>query len=288
MFKHIIITKFNVRDYDENDYQHSRIGKAVLDDEWMDNRMGLFETYYLNSLQHQTCKNFYCWVFFDEKTKDKYKQQIKQLQNKYTFFEPIYIQYGKDFITRINQQLANVIDKETQFIITSRIDNDDGYHARAIEFIQANFVPQDRYAINLTKGYRLVHGAKPLLLKNSFVNGPFLSLVEKYTPGVDITTIYCQMHQEFFSKYKLKQIKSEYLWLQNIHDYNVANDLCGLPTLNKQVLKEFGVDQSTIQLSIFAALVQWLKYRINIRNYVPFELKYSLIKWKNKILGIEQ
>jgi hypothetical protein len=282
MFKHIIITRFNVKNYDSSDYQQTRDGNTVLSDEWMQDRIELFEKYFLSSLAIQTCKDFYCWVFFDENTKDSFKRQIKQLQNKYSCFEAIYVKYAADVNPKVNQKLASIVEENTKYIITSRLDNDDGYHCRAVEYIQQAFVPRHEYAINLTKGYRYVHGNKQILLKNSFINGPFLSFVEKYSRNSQITTIYNYEHNLVFSKYPTKQIKNGYLWLQNIHGYNLVNDTQGIPTLDKRVLKDFGVDAKNVKLSYKLSFKQLLKYSCDIRNYVPFYFRFWLARIRDR------
>jgi hypothetical protein len=280
MFKHIILTRFNLRSPECSDYQNSGVT-----DEWMNHRMDLFERYYLSSLGAQTCKDFYVFVFFDGATKTKYKDKITELQKNNSFFKPIYLGPKSDFLDVINMEIKKIVDSDTQYIITSRIDNDDAYHFRAIEYIQANFLPEDRYAINLTKGYRLVHGENKVLLKNSFTNGPFLSLIEKYDPGSKITTVHCHVHHEFFLKYKIKQIKKEYLWLQNIHGFNVSNDVCGFPLFSVDKLGRFGIKNNNIRLSFIKSFLQAFYYIFDIKNYVPLKLKYKIIEFKSRFVS---
>ncbi len=288
MFKHIIISRFNVRSNDlKIDEQQTRSGGALLTPEWMEHRIDLFEKYFLSSLQQQTCRNFLCWVFFNEDTAPQYKAVITELQKKYPCFEPVYIKDGSFFFTVINQKISALAGPDTKYIITSRLDNDDAYHSEAVEYIQKWFVPEDQLGLNLTKGYRLVQGEKQLLLKNTFENGPFLSFIEEYKPGQPLQTIYCFAHNKFLLQYKVKQIRAKYLWLQNIHDFNVSNDISGLPTLDKTILKEFGLEPSGFQLSLNGSVQQAVKYILDIRNYLPFKLKYAFTVIKNKILQKE-
>ena len=76
MFNHYLITRFNLRaDY----WDVTKNNEQLLTDEWMDNRMWLFENFCFPSVVGQTNQNFEWLLYFDTNTKDVYKNRIINL-----------------------------------------------------------------------------------------------------------------------------------------------------------------------------------------------------------------
>ena len=128
---------------------------------------------------------------------------------------------------------------DTEFVITSRMDNDDQYCEGAIKSIQDAFQPQV-YLIDIdykqwdsidddyyTSGNRLKH--EKFRIEPT---GPFLSLVE---PSSDIKTCYCRPHSKLRNGYPgaKKSIASKKIMsplaLMVIHDKNMMNKVTGYP-----------------------------------------------------------
>ncbi len=274
-FQHIILTRFNVPSYDQSEVVDKN-KKEVLSADWLKKRFSLFERFYVASLASQTNKSFKCLIYFDINTIAYYKDYIKKLAEVYPFLNIIYVKNDLEMGQRFKADVLSLCAKDTEYIITTRLDNDDALQQKAIEKIQSSFKPIDKYALNFCKGYRFVLEPKQILLKNSFINGPFISFIEKKT--ANILTAWACKHNLFFMYYSVKQIRGGYYWLQTIHDSNVTNDLSGIPTLNKKVLINFAQDISDVKLSLPLSLNQAFCFLFNPKNYVPFKLKIYILE----------
>jgi hypothetical protein len=270
-FTHLIITRFNLLEgprFDKN-------GNPVQTEQWLKKRFELFEQFYLPSLASQTCNNFKAIVLFDQGTSEDYKQIINTFTQKYTFFKPYYVKDSEYHLGKIAQEY---LELGAEYLLTTRLDNDDGLGRDAVAEIQKCFVPEHGLGINLYRGYRYLmqpHGC--LLLRNSFINGPFISFIEDLQKGCP-QTAYIYNHDEFFEKSKLIQIRSAYHWLQTIHESNLANTPSGCPVWGLQHLPEFAIDHKNIEYSKELFFIYLFRYIFNVKNYIPFKLKIAILK----------
>ena len=98
--------------------------------DWLIDRIQLFEDFCYPSLNAQINQNFKWLVFFDADTPNNIKNEINQLR-KWKNFIPIYIHDNNK-----NTILANIkehINPKAKYLITSRVDADDGY---AVDYVQ--------------------------------------------------------------------------------------------------------------------------------------------------------
>jgi len=270
-FTHLIITRFNLREGASID----KNGNPVQTEQWLKTRFELFKQFYLPSLAGQTCNNFKAIVLFDPGTSEEYKQIINILTQKYSFFKPYYAKGGEYHLGQIAQEY---LELGTEYLLTTRLDNDDGLGKNAVAEIQKCFGPEHGLGINLYKGYRyLIQPNGCLLLKNSFINGPFISFIENLKMGCP-QTAYVYNHDEFFEKSKLIQIRSAYHWLQTIHGSNLVNKSSGWPVWGLQRLTEFAIDHKNINYSKKLYFVYLFRYIFNVKNYIPFKLKIGILK----------
>jgi len=277
---HIIITRFNVKTTGWSNIDKNN--KATRTDEWLFKRFNLFEKYYLPSMANQKNSKFKCLVFFDTDTPEEYKKKILSYKDRYSFFNYEYVNDDVHLGEEVASMVMNLISDDTEYLLTTNVDNDDALHEKAIEIIHKNFKPEDNTAINLTKGYRFLIEDNSLLLKNYFINGPFITFIEKYKSDVKPKTVLHYVHDYFFEMYKTKQVRSGYYWIQTIHDDNVANDLTGRPSLNKDDLKKFAIDIKDINLSHKKFIKYMFYYLINIKEFIPFGWRMYILKLLGK------
>src|SRR5262245_39376143 len=120
IFSHILLTRFNVS---------CEWGRGIVPGvEWMKRRFQLFETFTIPSLQSQTNRNFKWLVFFHVSTPDEFRTKIADLARRGDFIAR--------YVDRINlcdpfpahgimPFIEAARDEDSEFLITSRIDNDD-------------------------------------------------------------------------------------------------------------------------------------------------------------------
>lgn len=203
MFKHYILTRYNYGLYTENVYN-------VEDkDYYMNQRLPLFKRL-LKSLDSQTNQNFTHVVNIDPNTPEEYLREILNAvyfakTNSVFCYEPHIDYLRKQPITE-------------EFLITSRIDNDDEYYPKFVEVIQDNFNPQ-RFVLD-TVGHKCKAGKKTII-KAPYNNSSFVTMIEPWSEGFK-TVFTGGGHIQLPRKFKCKRVNTdEPLHVRHIHDTNV-------------------------------------------------------------------
>lgn len=125
---HYITTRYNLSLYSD---RTERPGKIPDPDEWMEHRYKLFANFTYPSLQGQTCNNFTWYLFVDNQTPGRYKEQLEDLAS--SNMRIVYLKCRQvDF-------LKNEIKEAKDIVITSRIDNDDAWHKDYVKTIQTKY-----------------------------------------------------------------------------------------------------------------------------------------------------
>ncbi|MFI3320681.1 MAG: glycosyltransferase [Rikenellaceae bacterium] len=133
MYKHYLITRFNIIQEGFN-IPADKDRKIVHSESWLSRRFELFETYTIPSIENQTCDDFTWLVLFDTNTPAKYKELIDSYRQKLPLFTPLYL----DAFVNLNEHVSDYIRKTStkEYVITSRIDNDDMIHRDYIKRVQ--------------------------------------------------------------------------------------------------------------------------------------------------------
>jgi len=218
MFKHFLITRFNLR---QPDWKTSKKKVAVLTEEWHENRFELFIKYCFHSIASQTNKNFEWLVFFDTTTPEKYKNIISELEAKLTNFKPVFVDGMEQFLPGIQSYVSNY---DQDYIITSRIDNDDCLSKFYIDSVQKQFNKQDFTAIDFIDGYTIQTSPNIKIGKRFDQYNPFISLIEKNeTPK----TVWAIRHSHWKREKNVVQIRDKKVWASVIHQENKVNEFEG-------------------------------------------------------------
>ncbi|MGD9977401.1 MAG: glycosyltransferase [Bacteroidales bacterium] len=265
MFKHYLITRFNLR----NAKWHATKNKeTILTDEWLGHRLSLFHDFCLPSVVGQTNKNFKWLIYFDTETPEKFKGEIQALLNDSPFVEHFYIDGMLEFIPSVRNYIASD-SKGVPYIITSRIDNDDCISKQYIDAVQGKFNRQDFLALDCVNGYTLQIKPQCMLGKKEHVFNPFISLIEKNENPV---TVWVNNHAAWKKEPNVLQVKEPRLWLSIIHDKNVVNKFDGYDNVSwPGISKEFSIGNDVYE-RISKELIpygQWkflsIKNKINVK-----------------------
>ncbi|WP_426356936.1 glycosyltransferase [Pseudocolwellia sp. HL-MZ19] len=239
MFQHYILTRFNLR---KEDWNTTKTNTKVLTDEWMRNRLELFENYCFSSLKHQSEKNFTWLVFFDTSTPEEFRQIISRLDAEFTAFTPIYIDGMNAFYPSIKKEIQASLTQP--YLITSRLDNDDALHQDYVKEVQANFNQQDFMAVDFIDGFTLQIAPQVRFAKRSHVHNPFLSLIEK---SEGFKTIWANDRHGAWSKTKkVTPIRNKPMWMSVIHMENKVNDFHGFGNVDWQEASKFNINKNVL------------------------------------------
>jgi len=218
MFKHFLITRFNLR---KSDWNTNKNNKAILTEEWHKNRFQLFTDFCFPSVASQTNKEFIWIVFFDTSTPDEYKNIVTSLQYKLSNFKPIFINGMDQFLPSIKEYINDFNEK---YIISSSLDNDDCLSRTYIEEVQRTFNQQDFMAIDFVDGYTLQIQPNIKIGKKLHQYNPFISLIEKNENPITV----CDVSHRIWKKEKrILQIRNKRIWSSIIHLENKVNEFTG-------------------------------------------------------------
>ena len=211
MFTHFILTRFNVQTPFAGQYY-------VTDEKWMMRRFDLFDRFCYPSVNAQRQQDFKWLVFFDENTPDAFKTRINTYGS-WAPFIPCFTTAKTDAELRadLKKTIQIHLKPGSRYLITTRLDNDDGVAKTFVEQIQRSFANQQRTFINFPNGY-LLRDQKLYMARHP--SSPFLSLIEECEQFV---TVWHRSHVRTGEIGTVQQIETAPIWLQVIHQTNVYN-----------------------------------------------------------------
>ncbi len=136
--------------------------------------------------------------------------------------------------------LLELKPKDCQYIITTRLDNDDLIHRRFVEIVQSKFNYQSYIAINFTEVYMLNPLDENRLHVEFQFSNHFVSLIEKVSDA-GIRGCYSKDDRFWDVKGEVQQIAGGPYCAEIISDRNLVNDYRGFPVLKKRDLSEFSL-----------------------------------------------
>ena len=256
IFEHFIITRFNLPIYNR-----TKAGSvSSIDIEYLRQRFDIFERYCMPSIQQQSCQNFKWLVLFDENTPLEFKNRVLYLHNKYEKLIPCFLNladYGSpdpDYVKLYNDYIAKLsvgdfeditdnikeynrvivtpsfvrdcivrnLEGKPEYILTSRIDNDDAFHKDFIKIVQTEARKQSRFVLlDYIHGYR-INLSSHTVCKYCYPSGHFTSLLEP-NGKVFYTAMYW-VHNVVDKCLPVLHLEREPLYIELVHELNVINE----------------------------------------------------------------
>ena len=243
-FTHYLITRFNIvektRVWDKNQ-------QPILDADWLYHRLDLFTRFCVPTVSGQSEKSFKWLIYLDAASDAGLINTIKQLTAELSNTILCYAEDMTGFLKDVDQRLRN---SPTSFVISSRVDNDDGLGRDYISTIQKYFKEQDGLLINLLGGVCYDIDQKVLTqLKKSELNH-YGSLIELTNPLKGHLTIFGFRHTSPLSHLTILNVLTEGSWLKIIHTRNARSQLKGKLVLTKKILKHFTISSESISISL--------------------------------------
>jgi hypothetical protein len=221
VIQHFVITRFNLRAaYSGTDRQ----GLQVLGPDWMRERIDLFERYCLPSMVHQVNQNFTWLVLLDEATDPEFVARVESHQAGFPAMRTLRLPPIEDD-REIGQRVTELVQDRTELLLTTRLDNDDAFHERAVETLQAK-ARKKREFLNFRVGWTQ-DGTTAWLRFHKY--GHFITLAEPRTREPFLTVHNGLAHGRSKQLAPVRQIAREPFWLETVHGRNVMNRLPGEP-----------------------------------------------------------
>lgn len=272
--KHFLITRFNLK---LEKWKTAKDGSKVLTDEWLHQRFKLFEEYCLPSVLNQSSLDFEWLIFFDIDTPTYYQQRISELTDSHEHIRVVYTDGFKGLIPSLRHEIKSKLIQDDEFIITTRLDNDDAIHRDFIKTIQDLSIKEHETVIDLQKGYQMnILNDRYEVREYVFPFNQFVSLVES---GNSFNTVLSKMHLKWGEVPSIRINKKTPFWIEIIHERNKSNDTKKhLPYLNRIKLRDFGIDYDYIPMSFMRTVL------LNCFEVYPYKTIRLLYRWIKKIL----
>ena len=131
------------------------------------------------------------------------------------------------------------VSPDTEFLITTRLDNDDALHRDALKTVRAQLRGQSFEFVNLRRGLVLANGKFSVIAEGS---NPFISLIEKKAQR-PFTTVWCGEHLNLGRKGPIRQVPGGPHWLRTVHERNLSNTRRGARCAYtpERLKEEFGI-----------------------------------------------
>lgn len=245
---HFLITRFNIR---VDDWTTTRDGYQVNQTDWLEHRFRLFMDYCWPSVLNQSDQNFTWLVFFDTTTPEQFKALNENLVLKYPNFCPIYVDGIRSFLPSLRRELMERTN--TDYLITSRIDNDDLIHRDFIKRVKEEAKPSGQLVIDMQRGYQLINKSKIFEVRNyiHYFN-PFISLIESSSGARSVMD---RNHRDWSTAEQVVAVTDKPYWIEHVHERNKLNAARNQLTLvRKTNWKEFGLDQPIRTYSLHKVL----------------------------------
>ena len=253
-FTHYLVTRFNVR-------INGNGPEFILSDSrgpnWELERTALFEIFCAPTVVGQTNTNFTWLIYCDQNTPEEITQRILAATRGAIKVEIVPVMSFNELLSHLRQLVSHC---SSPFVITTRLDNDDGLGINFIHDIQSNFVPEDLVVLNQLGGVNYHAGTKVLTEHRHYINNSFLTLIETTQP-TGMVTIMGFNHLHPMENMKVINLAKKYAFWRTLHQQNTAiRGNRGWPILPTIVKDLYTLDFSQVKVSWTGMLLYALRW----------------------------
>jgi hypothetical protein len=216
-FQHIVITRYFVR-FSESPADVQAVIKG--NQSWLESRFEIFKAFCLPSVVGQSVTNFTWLLYFDVHTPQAYLDRVQGLIQDYPNIKIVLCEHFND------ESRARAVHAElktdTRWLLTTRLDNDDGWHRDFVKALQSELRFEKREFLNFPVGI-LYYSDKTLLYRHS--SNAFISLLE---PAEGFLTVWCGQHTELDRVAPIRQLPAFPAFMQVVHPGTRSNKPRGM------------------------------------------------------------
>ncbi|WKN53751.1 glycosyltransferase [Rhodococcus opacus] len=263
-FDHLVMTRFNVR-----------VGREPANEDWLRHRLQYFENVCCASIASQTNKDFRWIVLFDSEREPWFEAEVERLSRN-GLFEPIWVEGSFEPTVAANLFAER---SSADWLITTRVDNDDALARDFIEKVQSQFERQDFEFVNFQSGLQLNDAGE--LFHRLDPSNAFISLIEKRREGPP-RGIYLAWHDRVEQHGPMRQVRSHAMWLQMVHGRNIGNQARGVRAEPDLLAEYFDVEREAAPVTRSKLMVSKAGSAIKLGARVI--RKPSRIIWLGKLI----
>jgi hypothetical protein len=252
-FTHYLITRFNVP---VKNWTHDKQGNLVGHDSWMDHRLALFSRYCVPTVRHQRQPNFTWIIYLDPNTDNRYQQSIQTILH---HVPQASLRYASDMEELLTDLRKVISESPADYVITSRLDNDDGLGKAYVQIVQEAFQSQHNCLINLDHGVVYDIRNRVLTELRQARTNHFTSLIEKRAEGGENLTVLGFPHTHPPRECVIMNLSAPYTWFKTIHERNLVSRTKGRPVNLKHILPYFAIDKKDLPVSFINTILYYVE-----------------------------
>ena len=208
--QHLVLTRYAQKGLFYEDFS----------EDWLDDRLRVFSQFCVPSMAQQTATDFSWLVFCDDTLDPDRLEAIEKSAAAVPQFELVLTSHANG--VGLPDAIRPRIYEDTEVLVTTRLDNDDGLHREAIAVLHSYlpaFVnsPHPRWVVNFPSGYRY-EAETGRAYAAVWLHGAFMTMFERLRPGErKFLNIYKMRHNWLHHALPLHFDESIPAWLQVIH-----------------------------------------------------------------------
>jgi|SRR5687768_1766534 len=278
-FTHYLVTRFNIK---IDQFGPELFRPDARTEDWELKRLPLFEKFCVPSVAGQTNQNFTWLIYCDPATSSEIMQLIKKALQAITNYEVIFVEGFDAMLDHLKHKVAYA---STPFVISSRLDNDDGLGKNYVQFVQTNFVPEDHVILNQLGGINYNHLYGILTFHHYYARNSFISLIEKKKDPDQVHTVFGFRHLSPKKEMTVLNIRNKYSFWMNLHGDNAAiRGNSGWPIPLSTAAKHYTFDTHGLLISprnTIAYTLRWFPFVL--KRKIKYLLRTRLALLKNKM-----
>lgn len=253
---HYLVTRFNVR-MDGFGPEYFDPSSRTLT--WENERIPLFEHYCAPSVNAQSQKDFTWLLFCDLETPLAITERIKRAIDPSVRYQLIFTTGFGDMLIQLRQLCAHA---PALYVITTRLDNDDGISVTFMETVRDHFIEQDKTILNPLGGMHY-HVTKGILTWHRYsLRNSFMSLIEVKKEPENMRTVLGFRHLVPDPDMHIINIPAPYLFWMTLHPHNAAlRRNLGWPVPVRAIPAQYGIDPAWVRIHFgktMLYILQWL------------------------------
>jgi hypothetical protein len=210
-FDHVLLTRFNLPTMGFERLVRAKEG-------WLRERVALFETYCVPSVQAQTSQAFLWLIYFDPESPEWLKHRIQShVEDK--LYTPIFRTSVDE--AELLEDIRGRVTGENARLITSNLDNDDALSIDFVERLQQSVPSRGKKVVYLASG--LVKSTSHLYLRQDRSNA-FCSVACDWASP---SSCWSDWHTLLGKNMSSLELYGQPAWLQVVHGLNVSNRVRG-------------------------------------------------------------
>ena len=207
---------------------------------WLRYRLGFFVDACWSTVRAQQGADFTWLVLFDDRCPEGFREDVESLAQ--GTFTPVWSHdaWSPVIFGRAIEAMRGDDARVAPWLLTTRLDSDDGIARDFMAAVQREFTPTDGLFIDFPRGVQIDRDGATY--RYDQLSSPFLTLVERRRPGVVPRTVYLARHASARRWGPLREVKAPPMWVQVIHGTNLLNMTVGARISPRVVNERFDLE----------------------------------------------